>query len=348
MPRSSNHVPNSSRTVGLVAAAATAAAVIALWVRHRASRAERDNPPVGRFVEVEGARLHYIDKGEGPPVVLLHGNTVLLQDFIASGLIDRLAERHRVIAFDRPGFGYSERPRGRLWTAQTQAEAIRHALARLGVDAPVVLGHSWGTLVALGMALGGAPYVRGLLLVSGYYYPTARLDVALTAPAALPVVGDVLRYTVSPLTGRPLLKRTVAAMFSPSPVPDNFFDVIAPEMMLRPSQIRAEAGDAARMIPAAARLRDDYSALRIPVSIFAGADDKIVDPQAQSVRLHQAVPHSSLVVIPGAGHMVHYAAADQIVADIDRLTQRQYAEGDGGDIADGVTPLGSKIHATAG
>jgi pimeloyl-ACP methyl ester carboxylesterase len=280
--------------------------------------------------------------------VLLHGNTVLLQDFIASGLIDRLTERHRVIAFDRPGFGYSDRPRGHLWTARTQAEAIRHALARLGVDAPIVLGHSWGTLVALGMALGGAPYVRGLVLVSGYYYPTARLDVALTAPAALPVLGGMLRYTASPLTGRLLLKRTVAAMFSPSPVPDNFYDVIVPEMILRPSQIRAEAGDAAAMISAAARLRDEYSALTIPVSIFAGADDGIVDPQAHSVRLHQAVPHSSLAVVPGGGHMVHYAAADQIVAAIDGLTQRQGAERDGGDIVDRVTPLVSTIHATAG
>lgn len=348
MPRPSDHVPKFSTTVRLVAAAATVTAVGALWFRHRASRAERDNPPVGHFIEVDGARLHYIDKGEGPPVVLLHGNTVVLQDFVASGLIDRLAKRHRVIAFDRPGFGYSERPRGHLWTAQTQADAIRHALGRLGVDAPVVLGHSWGSLVALCMALGGAPSVRALVLVSGYYYPTARLDVALTAPAALPVLGDLLRYTVSPLTGRLLLKQTVAAMFSPLPVPDNFFDVIAPEMLLRPSQIKAEAGDAAAMIPAAARLRDDYSALAIPVSIFAGANDKIVDPQAHSVRLHRAVPHSSLAVVPGAGHMVHHAAADQIVAAIDRLTQRQNTESDGDDIADAVTPSESKIHATAG
>ncbi len=343
MPRSFNHVPKSSGTVGLVAAAATAAAVGALWVRHRASRAERDNPPVGRFVEVDGVRLHYIDEGKGSPVVLLHGNAVLLQDFIASGLIDRLAGRHRVIAFDRPGFGYSERPRSRMWSAENQADTIRHALERLGVDAPVVLGHSWGASVALSMALGGAPYVRGLVLLSGYYYPGVRLDVALTAPAALPVLGDVLRYTVSPITGRLLLKRMVAAMFAPSPVPDRFFEVIAREMILRPSQIKAEAGDAAAMIPAAARLRDHYSALTIPVSIFAGAEDKIVDPQAHSVRLHQAVPQSSLVMVQGAGHMVHYAAAEQIVAAVDALTEPHDARGDDTGVADSVSPPESTI-----
>ncbi|MDR7008920.1 alpha/beta fold hydrolase [Paraburkholderia strydomiana] len=142
---------------------------------------------------------------------------MLLPDFIASGLADRLAERHRVIAFDRPGFGFGGRPRERLWTAQAQAAVTLQALAHIGVKQPVVLGHSWGTLVALNMAFGDAADLRGLVLVSGYYYPTSRADVALAAPAALPVLGDVLRYTVSSLSGRLLFRRTLRAMFAPAP-----------------------------------------------------------------------------------------------------------------------------------
>ena len=87
MARSFKKLGPTPRTVGELAAAATAAAITALWVQHRARKAERDNPPIGRFVEVDGVGLHYIEKGEGPAVVLLHGNTVLLQDFIGSGLI---------------------------------------------------------------------------------------------------------------------------------------------------------------------------------------------------------------------------------------------------------------------
>jgi len=117
MARSFKKVAAFPRAAGALASVATAAALTALWVRHRAKKAERDNPPAGRFIDVDGVRLHYVEKGEGSPVVLLHGNTVLLQDFIGSGLLDRLAERHRVIAFDRPGFGHSKRPRDRLWTA---------------------------------------------------------------------------------------------------------------------------------------------------------------------------------------------------------------------------------------
>jgi len=337
MGRSLKNVPVPAKTIGVLAAAATAA-VGALWVRHRARKAERDNPPAGRFIKVGAVLLHYIEKGEGPAVVLLHGNAVVLQDFIASGLIDRLAERHRVIAFDRPGYGFSGRPRDRLWTAQAQAAVIQQALAQIGVKRPIVLGHSWGTLVALNMAVGDAGDMRGLVLVSGYYYPTARADVALAAPAALPILGDVLRYTVSPLSGRLLFRRTVQAMFAPAPIPDDFFESVAREMVLRPVQIRAEAEDAAFMIPAVARLSAHYSDLKMPVSIFAGADDKVIDPEANSVRLHQAIPQSTLFVAPGAGHMVHYAIPAAIADATERMSARPDDELSDSDAAVGKTP----------
>ena len=82
-------------------------------VRANTAQAERQMPPSGQFIEVDGVRLHYIEQGSGPVVLLLHGNAGMAQDFAASGLIERLAEDHRVIAIDRPGFGYSTRPRGR-------------------------------------------------------------------------------------------------------------------------------------------------------------------------------------------------------------------------------------------
>jgi pimeloyl-ACP methyl ester carboxylesterase len=185
-----------------------------------------------------------------------------------------------------------------------------------------VLGHSWGALVALNMAA-DARKVRALVLVAGYYYPSARVDVALTAPVALPVLGDAMRYTVSPLTGRLLLKRMVSAMFAPADIPGDFFAAVPPEMMLRPSQIRAEAEDAAFMIPSALKLRERYPTLSIPVALFAGAGDKIVDAHAHTVRLHRELPNSELTVAPEAGHMVHYARADEIREAVERLSARE-------------------------
>src|SRR5579872_2927147 len=103
-----------------IAAGATSAAFggLALWVAHKARQAERTSPRRGKLLTVDGIRVHYLELGEGPPVVLLHGNMLRAEDFVASGLLGELAKNHRVIALDRPGYGYSERPLGRIWTAQ--------------------------------------------------------------------------------------------------------------------------------------------------------------------------------------------------------------------------------------
>jgi pimeloyl-ACP methyl ester carboxylesterase len=140
---------------------------------------ERNNPPVGSFTECDGVRLHYLDCGDpaAPCVVLFHGNGSMIQDFMTSGLVDRLARRNRVLCFDRPGFGYSRRPRSRIWTATAQAALFVKALNQLGVRNPVVLGHSWGALVAIAIGLRNDYPIRGLVLASGYFFPTWRWDV---------------------------------------------------------------------------------------------------------------------------------------------------------------------------
>lgn len=310
----------ASRNALILTAVAVAAAASAISAALLARKAERDHPPAGEFVTVDGVELHYIDRGTGPVVVLIHGNAVMLQDFVASGLIDRLSATHRVIAFDRPGFGYSERPRNRIWTPAAQAELLHRALKQLQVQRPTVLGHSFGTQVALEMALNFPEDVNGLVLVGGYYFPTARLDVALVAPAAVPVVGDVLRYTVMPWSARAMLPLNVRAMFAPKPVPDDFMPTLSREMMVRPKQLRASAGDAAAMIPAAASLEERYHDLTMAVSLIAGEDDHVVDPQAHTERLHRELPQSTLRIVAGAGHMVHYAIPDGIENEINRVS----------------------------
>jgi pimeloyl-ACP methyl ester carboxylesterase len=233
-------------TIALGVAAALAGA--AVYNRWQSRRAERDNPPVGRLLELDGIRLHYLDEGPADtgttgggesPVVLLHGNTVTLDDWIVSGVFDLTARSRRVVAFDRPGFGYSERPRDRSWTPAAQARLLRNACRRLGVKRPVVVGHSWGTLVALAWALQAPQEIAGLVLISGYYYPSTRLDAALVTPAALPILGDLLNHTVSPPLTHMTLPGTLRTMFAPRPVPDRFQNVFPKALISRPKQIRA-------------------------------------------------------------------------------------------------------------
>jgi pimeloyl-ACP methyl ester carboxylesterase len=293
--------------------ALTAAALI---VRNRTRTAERLNPPAGRFLHIDGVRLHYVERGEGPPVVLLHGNGTMVQDFDLSGLLDLAAAHYRVIAFDRPGYGHSTRPRGRVWTPAAQADLFAKAFRSLGMERPIVVGHSWGALVALALGLQHPSEVRSLVLLSGYYFPSLRLDVPLMSPPAIPFIGGIMRYTLSPLLGRLLWPAFMRRLFGPGPVPRRFLNHYPKGMSLRPSQLKAAGAESALMVPAAAALRRHYAELRTPAFIVAGAEDRYVSPQ-QSIRLHKAIEGSELRLVSGMGHMVHHFAPRKVVAAID-------------------------------
>jgi pimeloyl-ACP methyl ester carboxylesterase len=327
--KSSPSTPGWSRTGTVLGAAAAALAAAALYNSYHTRQVERRHPPAGRFVEVDGVRLHYLERGTGTPVVLLHGNVVTAEDWILSGVLDQVAAQgHRVVAFDRPGYGYSDRPRGTAWTAAAQADLLRRAFAHLDIQRPVVVGHSWGTLAALALALADPAGVRGLVLLSGYYHPTMRADALLVAPAAVPVLGDVLRHTVSPLFGAATLPLLLKGMFAPLPVPERFQQGFERGMAVRPLQIRAEAEDGAGMARDAAAMRDHYGELPMPVMIMAGSDDQAVDVGRHAIRLHEQIPHSELRLVPEAGHMVHHAVPEQVAKMIEAVaTGRRIASG---------------------
>ena len=315
IPTRSSHAPSGLQTAGLLAVG-LAAAMLYVNVKQRAT--ERDNPPQGKFVEVDGVRLHYTDKGEGPALVLLHGNGLLATDFELSGLLDAATRSYRVITFDRPGFGHSERPDNNSWTPEAQALLFYKALHQLGIERPIVLGHSWGTLVTLAMALDFPKYVRAITLVSGYYYPSARPDVVPLSAPAIPGIGHLLRYTIAPLLGRLMWPGLVKHMFAPEPVPERF-RAIPKWMALRPSQLGASASETGMMVPSAKRLSERYHELTLPIAVIAGAGDKICDIEHNAVRFQGEVQHADLVVEPGVGHMPHYADPERIMAAIARL-----------------------------
>ena len=323
-----NHPAGSTiRTPLFASLAAAALTTVALgaastWNARRARQAELNNPPHGLFFEIDGVHLHYLDRGDGPVLVLLHGNGAMAQDFAISGVFDRLAERYRVIVFDRPGFGHTNRPRSKAWTPVAQAALIRQALARLGIEQAVIVGHSWGTLVALALALDHPSAVRALVLLSGYYFPTLRTDVLLLSPTATPILGDLLSHTLSPLLARAMWPRITRRIFAPAPVSPRFAAAFPRELSLRSSQLRAVASDTAFMTPSAAALARRYGELEMPVVLVTGRDDQIVNFGRHSDRLHASLPQSELIAIAGAGHMIHYTAPDQVIAGIDLAAAR--------------------------
>src|SRR6185312_4683473 len=137
----------------------------------------------------------------------------------------------------------------------------------------------------------------------------------------IPVIGDALRYTISPPLARLMLPAGIRAMFAPAPVPEPFDRLFPKALMLRSLQLRASAEDAALMTPSVIELQEHYRELKLPVVILTGGDDQIADVDRQSRRLHHEIPQSELTVLPGLGHMVHHLAPDAVIKAIDRAAE---------------------------
>jgi pimeloyl-ACP methyl ester carboxylesterase len=300
-----------------VAAAAGLLAATAVVNRQLAQKAQRDNPPKGHFIEVDGVRLHYVERGKGRPLVLFHGNGSMIQDFESSGLIDLAAKNYRVIVFDRPGFGHTSRPRDVVWTPEAQADLFANALDRLNVQQAIVLGHSWGASVAVALAIKRPALVEALVLASGYYFPTARTDVLALSVPAIPGLRDIFSFTISPVVSRLMWPALLRKMFGPRSVPEKFAG-FPKEMAVRPSQIRASAAETALMVPAAFSSAKTYADLAMPIIIIAGDEDRLIDIDEQSARLHDEVKQSKMHRIAGAGHMVQQSATGDLMAAIDQ------------------------------
>jgi pimeloyl-ACP methyl ester carboxylesterase len=289
----------------------------AIAVKQRVARVECEHPPVGRFITVDGVRLHYVEAGDGPPLVLLHGLGSMIEDLMLSGLIREAAKRYRVIAFDRPGYGRSERPRRFRYGPVAQAKLIHEACRALDARRPIVLGHSWGALVAVALALEHPGAARSLVLVSGLYFPSIRFDAPLMMPPALPLLGGVLARTLSPLAGRAMWPAQLRLLFGPAPVPRRFAQYFPAWMALRPAQLQAQAEDAAVTLFATLRFARRYRELKLPVVLAAGARDRFVSTRAHTERLHALLPASRLLLSPHAGHMVQHSDLPLVLDAVD-------------------------------
>lgn len=305
---------NQIATGRRLAATGAALAASAVFNRIATARAERRYPPVGRILDVDGVAVHVLERGSGDPVVLIHGSGSLIQDFVTSGLVDRLAASRRVIVFDRPGYGYTDRSRGSVWTPERQAALLVAACVQLGVERPVVVGHSWGTLVALAWALDHPEKLSRLVLGSGYYFPTLRADAIPTAIAGMPVIGDLFVHTIAPIQTRLTGPLGNLMIFAPATPTQAFLTEMPFGLMLRPGQLRATAADSGQMPAAAARLAPRYSDLTLPITILWGEGDKLVTQGDQSAKLLHDLPQAIGSEIAGGGHMIHHVRPD-IVAD---------------------------------
>ncbi|MHA7888011.1 alpha/beta fold hydrolase [Roseicyclus sp.] len=295
---------------------------VTLWkaARHEA-RAVAEYPPLGQFVTVDGARLHILQVGEGPDIVLIHGASGNMRDF-THDLVPRLAGRYRVTVVDRPGLGHSDRLDRDGATIFEQAGVLVRAVAELGVERPLVLGHSYGGAVALAWATHHPEAVSGLILLAAasnpWDTPLSTYYRVLSSPAGQVVAAPLLTAWVPDH----VVTDTIASIFAPQPTPEGYADYIGAGLTLQRRALRENALQRAGILAEIRQMVPDYAGIDMPVEILHGDADTTVWLSIHSEPLSRQIAGANLVVMDGVGHSPHHAEPGTVIAAIDRAAAR--------------------------
>lgn len=277
---------------------------LAGWSAYVGRKAEEMVPAEGAFAAVPGARLHYVDlnpEAGGPAIVMVHGLMGQLRNFSHS-LAGRLAADHRVILVDRPGWGHSllDGPRPGI---AAQAGMIAALIEQLGLDRPLLVGHSMGGAVSLALGLDRPELVRGLALIAPLTQVVETVPPPFKGLLAPPALRPLLAWTVAVPVGLRKGPETAAAIFAPDPVPADFALAGGGALALRPKsymagsfEIRAAPAEMAALVP-------HYGEMRVPVAILYGRADAVLDPALNGEKTAAEIPGATLELIEGS-HML--------------------------------------------
>ncbi len=310
----------------MILAIVAALTVLALISQAGVFALQRSHPATGKMIEVSGATLHVVDIGPrhaaGPPIVLIHGASSNLEA-MRQPLGDRLATDHRVILIDRPGHGWSPRASLKDSTPAVQAGMIDEALGKLGIDRAILVVHSWAGALGALMALDYPQRVAGLVMLAPVAFPWPGGVGLYNKIVTMPVIGPLLTYTVTLPLGYFLAEPGARGVFLPQAMPDGFVGDTATSLLLRPREFLANAWDLVSLKPEVARQAPRYADIKVPAVVISGDEsDKTVSTRIHSRPFASAVPNAKLIVLPGVGHMVQYAAPDLVIAEIEAMIGR--------------------------
>lgn len=287
----------------------------------RETAAEAAFPPTGKIVEVDGLRVHAHVQGTGPDLVLIHGASGSTRDFTFA-LADRLARDYRVIAFDRPGLGWSDSLGADGVSPMMQAALLQKAADQLGVRKPIVLGHSYGGAVAMAWGLTDTPDTAALVVVSGATMPWPGGLGAYYAITGSRIGGATVIPAITAFAGDRLTKGVVEGIFAPDAPPPGYEDYVGIGLTMRRATLRDNARQVTNLRPHVVRMSGAYARLSLPVEILHGTADTVVPADIHALPLSGLLPAGNLVLIEGAGHMPHHTHPDEVVAAIDRAATR--------------------------
>jgi pimeloyl-ACP methyl ester carboxylesterase len=270
-----------------------------------ARKAEAAVPPIGEFIDVNGERIHYVDRGSGPPILLIHGLGAVLQSFAAS-LVDDLARDHRVILIDRPGSGYSTRAPGASASLAAQAKTVAAFIHALDLEKPLLVGHSLGGALSLQLALDHPEAVGALALITPVTQveeepPPPFKGLAIYSPAMRRIVARTIAVPLATLKA----EETLRQVFHPEPVPESFAIEGGGLLAARPAAFYASSSDLVAVKDDLPALVARYGELRLPVSILYAREDNLLDCRKHGECTAGEIEGARLEMVEG-GHMLPF------------------------------------------
>lgn len=263
-------------------------------------------PADGQFVQIgnPAKALHYVRRGKGSTVVLIHGDGGSTYDWTMANF-DSLARHYDVIALDRPGFGFSETLLNQSIPAQVVV--IRAGLRQLGVHKPVLVGHSRGGEVATLFAEEYPDEIAGVVTLGGACFNTSGLEPSWQYNLLrTPVLGKSLAHTVYVPVGKPMVKAGLDHAFAPERTSPDAYTKVYTALLMRPQTLLNWAIDHDSAV-LDTLIIPRYGTIRVPFVVVNGQADRNL-PITMARRFSQMIPGARLIEVPGAGHelMFHH------------------------------------------
>jgi pimeloyl-ACP methyl ester carboxylesterase len=189
----------------------------------------------------------------------------------------------------------------------------------MNVGRAIFVVHSWAGALGARIALDDPHRVAGLVMLAPVAYPWRGGVGWYNALLTTPVIGPLLAYTITLPLGYFLTEPGARGVFLPQVMPDGFVDDSATRLLLRPREFLANARDLVTLKAAVAEQAPRYGEITAPVVVISGDADKTVYPDIHSRPFVAAVPNGKLIMLPGVGHMVQYAAPELVVREIDAM-----------------------------
>jgi len=321
--------------LGLSALAVSGSAFIAgCSAAARDARIEKAYPPIGEFIAVAGGKVHYLSAGTGPELILLHGAGGNVRDYTFD-LFDILKDRYTVTAFDRPGLGYTDRvpdiDTGPFSTEgdspQAQAHMLREAAAKIGIENPIVAGHSYGGIVALAWAVEGldadSPQnAAAIVSFAGVAMPWPDPLGAYYTVNGSALGGAISVPLLSALVPASTVDNVVAQTFAPNTAPVGYTAHLGGQLVMRPATFRANVRQVNTLYDEVVKLAPRYPELTIPIEILHGIEDITVPIDIHANEIAKIVPSVTVTALDGVGHQPHHVDVDAAIATIDRAADR--------------------------